>query len=518
MIRALFVVLAFLASAASASAQSRDAVVRVLAVGAPRERELPGLAGRSRTVGVPTVRLGSGFVTGDGRIVTAAHVVEGALLLAVEVGGRALRAEVAAQDAGIDVAVLVTVEPLPAALALGAAPAPGTTVSIAGFARSGAAVDAAATVTGRLPSGEVVLDAHVDTGASGAPVLDASGAVVGALLVRHDVELGGSTYAASPDRIAAVLVAADATAVAIRSGLADSADGPLVARLAGALTELAALERITEVAGDASLDGLEGSRDPDVLALVASRLDFLAISVLELRGGLAGPDDLPPGAEHDRVAALWRRARETAARAEALDASVLERAPFLRSLRRSTTVAAASDAVVEPDETAPLDDAAIPGAPSDVHDARLWLETGLGLHIANAYTVSAAGFDTAIGVHGSPYTVRSGVFAADALIGASFHVGYWGTGGYGFPLNLSLLGELGVVLRFGGHESFVVGAAWTPGLAIVYGQWLGVLGGWRAFVGLQTGSIVLRLGWHGLQPEQTVPQHLIELSISWLFF
>jgi S1-C subfamily serine protease len=143
--------------------------------------------------------LGSGFIyAADGYILTAAHVIEGASAIKVTFAdGRQFPATVVASDLATDVAVLhVVATGLPvislgesAALAvgqtvltigdpLGAYPSSVTAGIISGLARTVTVPDE---LTGRprTLTGMIQTDAAINSGNSGGPLLDASGAAIG---------------------------------------------------------------------------------------------------------------------------------------------------------------------------------------------------------------------------------------------------------------------------------------------------------------------------------------------------
>lgn len=160
---------------------------------------LSGCGGAASVEPLPvTVRAGglaeeraTAVATGDGRVLTVAHVLDGAR--AVRVGGRPAR--VVRVDTGRDVAELAV---------------PGLVADPARFARAGATVKVhrlRSTVSARVlrrvtasldgarrPALE--LDVRVEPGDSGAPVVDAEGRLVGLVFARGD----DSTWAVALER------------------------------------------------------------------------------------------------------------------------------------------------------------------------------------------------------------------------------------------------------------------------------------------------------------------------------
>lgn len=134
---------------------------------------------------------GSAFVLElDGRpvVVTNRHVVDGARTIGVRPlsGGNALRIEAHGFARDVDVAVLQLANPdaVPAALVAGADPAVGESVRIVGFPSAMPATHAG--VVDEAGGGRLLLDLVVDPGASGSPVLDDAGRVVGQVFGRMD--------------------------------------------------------------------------------------------------------------------------------------------------------------------------------------------------------------------------------------------------------------------------------------------------------------------------------------------
>jgi S1-C subfamily serine protease len=150
---------------------------------------------------------GSGFVLGDGIVITAAHVVHGASVAMIDRdGGAAVPATVVGVDGGgRDIAVLYA----PALAGThrlrtsGKDLAAGTEVAAAGHPRGGARQVLAGVVAGYVDSGPVAADGgRVLTvsmtfvpGMSGGPVVDADGRVVGVVI---GVERNSGTGIAVP--------------------------------------------------------------------------------------------------------------------------------------------------------------------------------------------------------------------------------------------------------------------------------------------------------------------------------
>lgn len=141
---------------------------------------------------------GSGFVLGEGDdrvIVTNRHVVEGAGTVSVRplAGGQAIEVVRYRISDTADVAILEPADPsaLPAGLALGPAVDEGAEVRVVGFPAA-----MPFTTAGRVAeasAGRLLLDLRIDPGASGSPVVDGDGDVVGQVFARTDDGRGVAT-------------------------------------------------------------------------------------------------------------------------------------------------------------------------------------------------------------------------------------------------------------------------------------------------------------------------------------
>lgn len=521
------------------------ATVRVFAVAGVGAVRVRGDSGAARMLAVPVTGHGSGFVvSADGLVVTANHVVEGAVMLAVLLPNDAgiHRAEVVHRDEEHDIAVLalegaytdfVTLAPPAAPLRIR------QTIHAIGYPLDPRRTDpqsSTGTVSGMLPTGELQLDIGVNPGNSGGPVIDEQEQVVGLVFARGDPEAGVASLAlATPvERIIEVLgrVTGSGELAAARARLGAETRDAEIARLVTLLVRVGGLELIRDVISVLEEGGTgevlsqlralaAESTDPEVLVLAAAYFWDAAAVVLERNGGGMRASDLPAGPDRELTDELLRRAVELCVQAAASDPLILVRSPFAARLvyyfRRSLAdpTPALPDVVIASD--APSEPAPEPSTPrraplTGPHDPRMWLTTGPSLVISDERGVDASGFDVSLGLHGSPYTLRAGPLAVDVLIGATARSGLWVRG-----VTFFLLPELGVMVRLGGREQFVVGAAWAPGLAFV-GQARAVLGGWRAYVGIQASSVAVTFGWRGIQPEQYVPYHALELNVAWAFF
>ncbi len=177
-------------------------------------------------------QVGSGWVIGPGRVATNAHVVAGADVVRVSAKGtgRERPARVVAFDPRRDVAVL-EVPGLPSpALARGAELAAGDPAVLAGFpgdeglwvgsARVRATIEArGADIYGRQGVTREIysLRARVRSGASGGPVLDPDGEVVG-MVFATSLDDPDTGYALTLDEIRPVLQRGLAAASAVSTG------------------------------------------------------------------------------------------------------------------------------------------------------------------------------------------------------------------------------------------------------------------------------------------------------------
>jgi S1-C subfamily serine protease len=172
------------------------------------------------------VQEGSAFVIAPGALLTNAHVVAGEPATSVVVDGQDYPATVVYFNPTYDLAVLRTTAPLAGSLTFDASTVPsGTQAAVVGYPEDGplsvapAAVAAQLTAQGRniYNEGTVTrrvyqIDANVQPGNSGGPLVDASGQVIGVVFSRSTAYSGVGYALASPGVRARVLPAATRTA------------------------------------------------------------------------------------------------------------------------------------------------------------------------------------------------------------------------------------------------------------------------------------------------------------------
>jgi S1-C subfamily serine protease len=159
------------------------------------------------------IERGTGFIVGDrGLVVTASHVVAGKTPEIRLKSGKVLTTTIAHFDKALDLLVLQVAESdlplLPRGLVFGDAAKAGDRVSFIGHPNfkdrryewshsSGVVAATGRTIpmpTGEKIGGMIQLDANVNTGNSGGPVLDAGGRVVGCV-VAYDASASGIGFA-----------------------------------------------------------------------------------------------------------------------------------------------------------------------------------------------------------------------------------------------------------------------------------------------------------------------------------
>ncbi|MBK0417577.1 MarP family serine protease [Leucobacter sp. CSA1] len=224
-----------------------DGIPTVLeAAGAGVEAEIPDAdaetaALRAASASVPRITAnspgcsalssGSGFVIGDGLVMTNAHVVAGAREVVVEAPGEfPLSAAVVYFDPDDDIAVLSAEGLGAAALPFSANQAAGTTAFFQGYPYGGPFVSRSAAVvsTGSMAVPDIyggssvtrsvtTIAGHVEPGNSGGPLLTADGAVAGMIFARSDTRADVG-FALSMEELAPVLAAAPEMRAPVSTG------------------------------------------------------------------------------------------------------------------------------------------------------------------------------------------------------------------------------------------------------------------------------------------------------------
>jgi hypothetical protein len=148
--------------------------------------------------------IGSGFLVGPGQIVTAAHVVDGAVSVAIAEDDTVHRATVTGLDTEHDLALLSTGELSGHVFAMSPdVPGAGTAVAVVGHPLGEPLTITEGNVS-RVDEDlwpNLQLDVSVSPGNSGGPVVTADGSVVG-VMVSKDVEADGLAYALRGDAAA----------------------------------------------------------------------------------------------------------------------------------------------------------------------------------------------------------------------------------------------------------------------------------------------------------------------------
>jgi len=148
--------------------------------------------------------IGSGFLVGPGRILTAAHVVDGAVSVAIVQNGVVVPATVVGVDVGQDLAMLSTrIMDGHVFTMASSVPAAGTAIAVVGHPLGEPLTITEGNVS-RVDEElwpNLQLDVSASPGNSGGPVVTVDGSVVG-ILVSKDAEADGLAYALRPDAAA----------------------------------------------------------------------------------------------------------------------------------------------------------------------------------------------------------------------------------------------------------------------------------------------------------------------------
>ncbi|AKF02997.1 S1C family serine protease [Sandaracinus amylolyticus] len=520
------------------------ATVRVFAVRGVDAMRIDSQSGRARMLATPDAGHGSGvLVDPSGIVVTAAHVVSDAALLAVWVPGhdRAFPAAVIHRDTERDIAFLAVGATFESFVALEERPALHVRqeVHAIGYPLDPRRTDPQSSrgiVSGVLPEGFLQLDMALNPGNSGGPLIDADERIVGFVVARGNPEAGVQSIGfAQPVGPVIELLRAHVTGSSAletaRARLTDGARSTEIADLVALLVRVGAHELIRDVIAvlddgrhSEILDRLrrlsESTQDPEVLALTAAYFWDAAAVVLERAGGAMRASQLPEGPERTLVIELLRRSVALCHRAAQLDPLLPRRAPFVARVVYYFDAEPHDEApqvitpvvAVTPDTTVdvPAPPAITPARPpSPYRDPRVLYRFGIAALTAPsggfALDVGAASF----GVAWSPATLRLGLLALDARIGGTFTGGSWSGEGL-----FSAHFDVGATVRLGERYGAAIGAAWTPG-----GLWSGqasglTVAGWRAFAGVQLDVATVGLGWRGMQLDRAPAFHALEAYVE----
>jgi S1-C subfamily serine protease len=181
------------------------------------------------------IQEGSAFVVAPGTVVTNAHVVAGERATSVVVRGAQYPATTVYFDPTFDLAILRTAAPLGPPLSIDAATVPaGTKGAVVGYPENGPlTVGAAAVATEITAQGRNIynvgtvtrqvyqVDASVEPGNSGGPLVDGQGEVIGVVFSRSTVYSGVGYALTSPGVLTRVHEAAGRTA-AVATGTCTS--------------------------------------------------------------------------------------------------------------------------------------------------------------------------------------------------------------------------------------------------------------------------------------------------------
>lgn len=334
-----------------------QATVRVLAVGTVSAKEVRGRF-HPRVLATPEIGHGSGFFVNDaGLVVTAEHVVHGALHVAVHVPGeenpRAARVVHADEEA--DVAILQTVGAPVQPVTL---PEPAPALSVRARVHAvGYPLDASrlhpqsseGIISGLLPNGRLQLSIGVNSGNSGGPLIDEHEQLIGMIVQRGDVEKGIQNIgvAVPLQQMTAALAKVEQDGLHTKAIAALQQQGDRNAHIAlglGALLEGTVYEAFQEIweteDGDPfkALPRLERvadtARAPDVTAALAAVFWNASLAALERGGGHATPAAMPKGRLRDTSVQAISRAVELCHASAFADPTLSKRSPFVAYILR----------------------------------------------------------------------------------------------------------------------------------------------------------------------------------------
>lgn len=175
------------------------ATVRLLAVKGIHIQEIPVNGTGQRSVAIPNVSHGSGIVVSeDGLIITAHHVIEGALTLAVKIPEKeeAIPAKVLYSDEERDFAILSTATKMDHYLPISSTPKkmrmrePVHAIGYPIDARLPYPLSSPGIIAGELPDGFIQLGMSLNPGNSGGPVIDMDNQLIAIVVARGDPSQG----------------------------------------------------------------------------------------------------------------------------------------------------------------------------------------------------------------------------------------------------------------------------------------------------------------------------------------
>ena len=181
--------------------------------GASDDSGAVAMAVRSVTIVRTAQGTGAGVAVGDARVVTAAHVIEGATTVQLYTAdGRDVQATVVRRDRHRDLAVLIAPGlDLPAAPLQSQPPNLGDSVYAAG-APMGDYLQLTAGIVSALPDrggvAYIQTDAPINPGNSGGPLLDVEGRVIGIVVTKRSTG-EGIAWATAASEVETVLAGAD---------------------------------------------------------------------------------------------------------------------------------------------------------------------------------------------------------------------------------------------------------------------------------------------------------------------
>lgn len=545
--------LAFVLLAARAHAQEQGgalgygavdrATVRVFAVRGVTSARVESQSGVDRLLAIPEAGHGSGLMISDqGLVLTAAHVVEDARLLAVWSPGesRAYAATVVYADPRQDLAFLAVRGAFAHHVEVAA---PSTSLRVRQTVHAiGYPIDARRTdpqssrgiISGVLPSGELQLDMALNPGNSGGPLIDEQENVVGIVVARGDPNQGVQNIGIAVPIETILRAIADHVQnerVALARSTISEAVGDDVAELVTILARVGAAELIREVMDVVDHQGrgevlprlrtlADRSRDADVLSLTAAYLWDTAAVILERNGGVMRPSQLPPGPDRQVALDLLQRSVALCRQAAQIEPTLAARSPFVAHVLHYLasvnveTAAPEPPPFVPPPPEEPRTALPQPEAPREPPrprgpDYRTHLGAAVSFPHQAAPGFGIGGITASFNVVASPYTLRAGIVAADLWLGGRFHLGYWDSSA------LIVAGiEIGAGMRIGQAQAATFGITYAP--AVVFGENRASVapGGVRAYAGAYFDPVTIAVGWEAIGPPDGYAIHLYQILVS----